>query len=125
MTQFRTMIPNLFSMADRTCLITGGSKGLGRHMAEAFLEAGAFRVYITARNTEVVEATAEELTATYGGDCIALPGDLSTIEDVQHLAAEIGQRESHLDVLVNNAGRGWLARLGELPEPGTRSWTST
>jgi NAD(P)-dependent dehydrogenase (short-subunit alcohol dehydrogenase family) len=118
MTQFRTMIPDLFSMTDRTCLITGGSKGLGRHMAEAFLEAGARRVYITARNREVVEATAEKLTAAYDGECIALPGDLSALEDVQQLAAEIARRESHLDVLVNNAGRGWLARLGELPEHG-------
>jgi len=118
MTQFRTMIPDLFSMTDRTCLITGGSKGLGRHMAEAFLEAGAFRVYITARNAEVVEATAEELTAAHDGDCIPLAGDLSSMEDVEHLAAEVAQRESHIDVLVNNAGRGWLAPLDDFPERG-------
>lgn len=112
------MISDLFSMADRTCLITGGSKGLGRHMAEAFLEAGAARVYVTARNTEVVEATAEELTRAHDGDCIPIAGDLSSMEEVQHLAAEIAQRESHLDVLVNNAGRGWLAPLGDFPERG-------
>ncbi|MDG2026174.1 MAG: SDR family oxidoreductase [Acidimicrobiales bacterium] len=105
-------------MAGRTCLITGGSKGLGRHMADVFLEAGAFRVYITARNTEVVEATAEELTRAHEGDCIPIAGDLSTMEDVENLAAEIAQRESHLDVLVNNAGRGWMAPLGDFPERG-------
>jgi NAD(P)-dependent dehydrogenase (short-subunit alcohol dehydrogenase family) len=112
------MIADLFSMADRTCLITGGSKGLGRHMADAFLEAGAACVYITARNSEVAEATAAELTEAYDGDCIALAGDLSAMEEVQHLAAEIAQREPHLDVLVNNAGRGWLAPLGDFPEHG-------
>ena len=74
-------------MNDRVCLITGGSRGLGRTMAEAFLEAGAFRVYITARDTSAVEVTAEELTAAHAGDCIALPGDLSSVEEVQHLAA--------------------------------------
>jgi NAD(P)-dependent dehydrogenase (short-subunit alcohol dehydrogenase family) len=112
------MIPDLFSMADQTCLITGGSKGLGRHMADAFLEAGASRVYITARNAEAVEATAAELTQAYDGDCIALTGDLSTMDDVAKLAAEISGREDHLDVLVNNAGRGWLAPLGDVPEHG-------
>ncbi|MEQ8839601.1 MAG: SDR family oxidoreductase [Acidimicrobiales bacterium] len=105
-------------MVDRTCLVTGGSKGLGRHMAEAFLEAGADRVYITARNTDVVEATATELTAAHEGECIALAGDLSTMDDVQTLATTISEREAHLDVLVNNAGRGWLAPLGEFPEHG-------
>ena len=112
------MIPDLFSMTERTCLITGGSKGLGRHMAEAFLEAGASRVYITARNAEVAGATAEELTEANDGDCIALAGDLSSMDEVQHLAAEIAEREPHLDVLVNNAGRGWLAPLGSFPEHG-------
>jgi NAD(P)-dependent dehydrogenase (short-subunit alcohol dehydrogenase family) len=118
MTQSPTMIPDLFSMDDRVCLVTGGSRGLGRSMAEAFLEAGALRVYITARKTEVVEATAEELTRAHDGDCIAIAGDLSTMAEVETLAAEIAQRESHFDVLVNNAGRGWLAPLGEFPEMG-------
>ena len=84
------MIPDLFSMADQTCLITGGSKGLGRHMADAFLEAGASRVYITARNAEAVEATAAELTQAYDGDCIALTGDLSTMDDVAKTKATRG-----------------------------------
>ena len=67
------LISDLFSLADRTCLVTGGSKGLGRHMAEAFLAAGAHRVYITARNADAVQATAEALTAAHDGECIALP----------------------------------------------------
>lgn len=108
----------LFSMAGRTCLVTGGSKGLGRHMAEAFLEAGADRVYITARNADVVAATAAELTETHDGECIAIAGDLSTMDDVERLANEMNERETHLDVLVNNAGRGWLAPLGDVPEQG-------
>ena len=109
---------DLFSMADRTCLVTGGSKGLGRHMAEAFLDAGARRVYITARNADVVQSTADELTAAHPGECVALPGDLSTMADIEALVGTITEREGHLDVLVNNAGRGWLAPLGEFPERG-------
>ncbi len=112
------MTSELFSMADRTCLVTGGSKGLGRHMTEAFLDAGARRVYITARDAETLDATASELSAAFAGECVPLPGDLSTLNDVEQLAAEITDQEDHLDVLVNNAGRGWLAPFGEFPERG-------
>lgn len=111
-------ISELFSMDGRTCLVTGGSKGLGRHMAEVFLEAGAERVYITARDAEAVAATADELGGSAGGECVPLPGDLSTMNDVLALAATMNEREDHLDVLVNNAGRGWLAPLGDFPERG-------
>lgn len=112
------MTADLFSMAERTCLVTGGSKGLGRHMAEAFLEAGAARVYITARNADVVEATAQELSTAHDGDCVPIAGDLASMIGVTQLAAAISDREQHLDVLVNNAGRGWLAPLGDFPEHG-------
>jgi NAD(P)-dependent dehydrogenase (short-subunit alcohol dehydrogenase family) len=112
------MISELFSMQDRVCVVTGGSRGLGRAMAEVFLEAGALRVYITARSAAAVESTAEELTRAFDGDCVPITGDLSTLEAVQGLVAELARRESHVDVLVNNAGRGWLAALGEVPEKG-------
>jgi NAD(P)-dependent dehydrogenase (short-subunit alcohol dehydrogenase family) len=112
------MIPDLFSMDDRVCLVTGGSRGLGRSMSEAFLEAGARRVYITARHADAVEGAAVELSSAFDGECIPIAGDLSTMEGVEGLAAEIARHESHLDVLVNNAGRGWLAPLGDFPERG-------
>ena len=99
-------------------VITGGSRGLGRHMAEAFLDAGAARVYITARNEEVVTATADELSAAFAGECVPIAGDLSSLADVERLVGELSANESHLDVLVNNAGRGWLAPLGDFPEHG-------
>ena len=55
------MIESLFSMQGKVCLITGGSRGLGAFMAQGFLEAGAERVYITARKAapclEAAEAT--------------------------------------------------------------------
>ena len=48
------MIENIFSMAGKVCLVTGGSTGLGSYMAQGFLEAGASKVYITARSEEVL-----------------------------------------------------------------------
>ena len=110
------MFQNLFSMKGKICLITGGSRGLGAYMAQGFLEAGAKRVYITARKAEPCIAAAQELSQF--GDCVALPGDISTTEGLTHLVKEITERESHIDVLVNNAGTSWGAPLGQFPEAG-------
>ena len=46
------MFENLFSMQQKTCVITGGYRGLGAFMAQGFLEAGAKRVYITGRKAQ-------------------------------------------------------------------------
>ncbi len=110
------MFENLFSMKGKTCLITGGSRGLGAYMAQGFLEAGAKRVYITARKADACLAAAQKLSQF--GDCIALPGDVATTEGITHLVEEITKRESHLDVLVNNAGAGWGAPFEQFPEKG-------
>lgn len=100
------MIKDLFSMNGKVCVVTGGSSGLGSYMAQGFLEAGAARVYITARSEEKLKDKAEELSQLADGDCIALAGDLSNLEGVQALADTLSQKESHVDVLVNNAGLG-------------------
>lgn len=110
------MIENLFSMTGKVCLVTGGSRGLGAFMAQAFLEAGAARVYITARKAEACIAAAEELSQY--GDCIAIPSDVATKEGMNTLVQTLTEKEEYLDVLVNNAGTGWGAPFGEFPESG-------
>jgi len=110
------MINTLFSMDNKTCVVTGGSRGLGFYMAHGFLEAGATRVYITARKAVACIEAAEELSQF--GECIALPGDISSLDGIQALAAALGEREASIDVLVNNAGAGWGASLEEFPEKG-------
>ena len=110
------MIESLFSMQDKICVVTGGSRGLGAFMAQGFLEAGAKRVYITARKAEACIGAAEELSQY--GECIAIPGDVATSEGLQNLVAELMSREQHIDVLVNNAGTGWGAPFGQFPEKG-------
>ncbi|MBT5005213.1 MAG: SDR family oxidoreductase [Halieaceae bacterium] len=110
------MIENLFSMHDKVCLVTGGSRGLGAFMAQGFLEAGAKRVYITARKAEPCIEAAKELSQF--GECIALPADVSTAEGLTQLVTELNQRETYLDVLINNAGTAWAAPFGQVPEVG-------
>lgn len=110
------MFESLFSMTGKICLITGGSRGLGYQMARGFLEAGATRVYITARRIEACEEAAKALSEF--GECIALPGDISSTETIAKLVADLTELEDHVDVLVNNAGTGWGAAYGEFPEAG-------
>ena len=106
---------DLFDLRGRIALITGGSKGIGRMIAEEYVRRGV-RTYIAARKAAVCRQTAEELSAF--GECIDIPADLSTLDGARGLAEEIGRRESRLDILINNAGTGWVAALDEFPEKG-------
>ena len=106
---------SLFSLEGRVALITGGSRGIGRMIAEGFLRHGA-RVYISARKAEACDAAAEELSAI--GPCVSLPGDVSTVEGANRLAADVAEREPALHILVNNAGAAWGAPYDEFPEHG-------
>jgi len=113
------MLENLFSMKDKVCVVTGGSRGLGRAMAEAYLKAGAARIYITARKADACEQAAAELSGlTDQGDCIAIPCDLSVSEEIARFADTIAEREQAIHVLVNNAGKAWEAPLEQFPEQG-------
>lgn len=110
------MLQNLFSMQGKICVITGGSRGLGSFMAQGFLQAGAKRVYITARKAEACEAAAKALSEF--GECIALPADVASNEGMASLVKALNEREDHIDVLVNNAGTGWAGEFGQFPEKG-------
>jgi len=105
----------LFSLEGRTALITGGSRGIGRMIAEGYLAQGA-RVYISARKAAACDQTAKELSAF--GHCVSLPADVSTLEGAQALVAAYGKHEKTLDILVNNAGAAWGAPYLEFPESG-------
>src|SRR4030095_5307858 len=105
----------LFSLEGRSALITGGSRGIGRMIAEGFLAQGA-RVYISARKADACDATARDLSAF--GHCVSLPADVSTVEGAHALAAAYAKHEGSLDILVNNAGAAWGAPYEEFPESG-------
>ncbi|HEX4110701.1 MAG TPA: SDR family oxidoreductase [Solirubrobacteraceae bacterium] len=100
------------SLRGRVALVTGGSRGIGRMIAEGFVRAGA-RVYISSRNEQACAETVQELSPH--GECIALPADLSSVEGVIGLAGALRDREGALHVLVNNAGRTWGATLEQYP----------
>src|SRR5206468_7204420 len=103
---------DLFSIAGKTALVTGGSRGIGRMIARGFVEAGA-KVYISARKAEVCDQVAAELSRQ--GTCVSLPADCSTEARARRLADALARREAALHVLVNNAGANCGAPLAEDP----------
>ena len=105
----------LFSLAGRTALVTGGSRGIGRMIAEGFLQQGA-TVYISARKAAACDATAAELSKI--GPCHSIPGDVSTLDGIARVVAALKDRTGTLDILVNNAGAAWGAPFDEFPESG-------
>ncbi|MBT5907777.1 MAG: SDR family oxidoreductase [Gammaproteobacteria bacterium] len=108
-------INDLFSVAGKVAIVTGGSRGIGRMIAEGFVENGV-RTYITARKADACAETAAELSKK--GECIALPADLSTKEGREAFVAEITALEAKIDILVNNAGAAWGAPFEEYPDEG-------
>jgi NAD(P)-dependent dehydrogenase (short-subunit alcohol dehydrogenase family) len=103
----------LFSIAGKVALVTGGSRGIGLMIASGYVDAGA-KVYISSRKAEVVDAVAAELSAR--GECISLPADLSTEDGCRGLAERLAAREERLDILVNNAGATWGAPIESFDE---------
>ncbi len=110
---------NLFSVEGKVVLVTGGSRGIGEMIARGYVENGA-KVYISSRKAEVCDRVADELSEY--GTCISLPFDLGGMAGIEGLANAIKERESRLDVLVNNAGATWGAPIDEYPEDG---WDKT
>ncbi len=106
---------NLFSVAGKVAVVTGGSRGIGAMIAQGFVENGV-RTYITARKESELNATAERLSAL--GECIAIVSDLSTVEGIEAFAEQMNEREPKLHILVNNAGATWGSPIDDFPEAG-------
>lgn len=102
-----------FDLTGKVALVTGGSRGIGKMIAEGFIAQGA-KVYISSRKAPACEETAAEL----GQNCVPIPMDVSTVEGCKALAAALAEREPHLDILVNNAGAAWGVEFTEFPESG-------
>jgi NAD(P)-dependent dehydrogenase (short-subunit alcohol dehydrogenase family) len=109
------MLPGIkqFDLTGRVALITGGSKGLGKAMAEGLASAGA-KVVIMSRDAKACAATAAQLRAEYGPASAAIGGDVTSEADcaaaVQQVLAQFGR----LDILLNSAGINTRGPIDEL-----------
>jgi NAD(P)-dependent dehydrogenase (short-subunit alcohol dehydrogenase family) len=104
---------DLFSLQGKTALVTGGSRGIGAMIARGLLEAGA-RVVISSRKQHELDET--KLALSEFGEVTAMRADVSTLDGVEALAAQVAAHFPVLDILVNNAGATWGMPLDDFDE---------
>ena len=105
-------VKELFNLSGRVAIITGGSIGLGRQMAEGLGEMGA-NLVLCARKKERCEQAAEELKH-FGVETLALACDVKNTGDVQGVVEATVSRFGRIDILINNAGTSWGAPVEEM-----------
>jgi NAD(P)-dependent dehydrogenase (short-subunit alcohol dehydrogenase family) len=105
-------VKQLLNLSGRVAIITGGSVGLGRQMAEGLAEMGA-SVVLCARKKERCEQAAQELQQL-GVKSLALGCDVKDPRDVQKMADDVVAQFGRIDILVNNAGTSWGAPVEEM-----------
>ena len=94
---------SLFDLTGKVAVITGSSRGIGRAIALRMAEHGA-RIVISSRKREACEIVVGELEAIYGAGCaLSLPANISSKEDLRHLASAATMHFGKVDVLVCNA----------------------
>jgi sorbose reductase len=93
---------DLFDLHGRTALVTGASTGIGKKVAEAYLQAGA-QVAIAARHSEVLEKVAEELSSA-GGTVVPIRCDVTQPDQVSRMVDQVIAELGGIDIAVCNAG---------------------
>jgi NAD(P)-dependent dehydrogenase (short-subunit alcohol dehydrogenase family) len=106
-------------LTNKTAFVTGGSKGIGKAIAELLAACGA-NVGIMARGREDLEATVAEINSRGAGKALALPGDVSKYEDVGEAIKRTAETFGALHLAVNNAGVA--GEPGLLHETGRENW---
>ena len=111
---------SLFSLANRTALITGASSGLGKHFAEVLAGAGA-SVVVAARRMDRLEAVAAEISAK-GGKALPVEIDVTSEDSVNGAFAEIKEALGRpCDIVINNSG---MSREGWYREQSEEDWNA-
>lgn len=106
-------VKELFDLTGRTAIVTGGSRGIGKEMAESLAEAGA-NLMLCARRKEWLNDTVDEFKER-GFNVAGRICDVSKTEEVATVVQETVATFGSVDILVNNAGTSW----GAMPEDMT------
>ncbi|HTR03794.1 MAG TPA: SDR family NAD(P)-dependent oxidoreductase [Thermoanaerobaculia bacterium] len=93
----------VIDLSSRTALVTGGSRGIGRAVADLLAKAGA-KVALNYRRDEAAANRAVREIRAAGGEAMALAGDVSQVEDARQLVRDVVAAWQRLDIVVNNAG---------------------
>lgn len=106
-------VQELFNLDGRVALVTGGGRGIGKTIAEAFVESGA-KVVISGRREQWLADTAASF-AERGFDCRPVVADISDLEGVERTVQAGLDAYGHIDILVNNAGQSWGQAAEDVP----------
>ena len=104
---------DLFDLSGRTAIVTGGSRGIGKEMAEGLAEAGA-NIVLCARRAEWLEETVNEFQGR-GFRVAGMTCDVAKPEEVQNVVDSTVSTFGSVDILVNNAGVSWGAMPEDMP----------
>jgi len=100
------------NIKNKTAIVTGASKGIGRETALALAGAGA-DVAISARSKDLLEELAAEIKKT-GREAYVFPGDMSKENEIQDFIKQTKDRFGKIDILINNAGLGHFQPVAEM-----------
>ena len=106
----------LFRLDDRVAIVTGGTRGIGRAIAEGLGHAGA-RVVVASRKSDACKET-EEALRSVGIDAAGIACHMGSLSDVRALVASTVERFGAIDVLVNNAANALTEPIGSFTEAG-------
>ena len=121
MSETAPSVKQLFDLTDRVALVTGAAMGIGREIAQGFLEVGA-QVAVSSRNLERAQQSAEELAKATGGEIFAVELDVRDEESVANAFEKVAGRWGKLDVLVNNAGGAPVAENYHVWDRDLNDW---
>jgi NAD(P)-dependent dehydrogenase (short-subunit alcohol dehydrogenase family) len=117
----RERLRTLFDLSGRVALVTGGTRGIGRAIAEGFVAAGA-RVVVASRKPEACAETERHLSAQ-GGEALGVAAHLGELAALRPLVERTIERFGRLDILVNNAANALAQPLGSYtPEAWEKSY---
>jgi NAD(P)-dependent dehydrogenase (short-subunit alcohol dehydrogenase family) len=120
----RTKLGTLFDMTGRVAIVTGGTRGIGRAVAEGFASAGA-KVVVASRKADACAETEAHLKSlTNGsGDVLGVPTHMGELDAVRELVERTVERFGGVDVVVNNAANALAQPLGQFtPEAWQKSF---
>ncbi len=117
-------LDTLFDLTGRTAIVTGGTRGIGRAIAEGYILAGA-NVVVTSRKADACEETAAHLNALADGPgrAVAVPAHMGEVETAEMLVATAVENFGGIDIIVNNAANALAQPLGsQTPEAWQKSF---
>ncbi|WP_070119738.1 SDR family oxidoreductase [Bacillus marinisedimentorum] len=106
-------VKELFNLAGKTAIVTGGGRGLGQQIAEGLAEAGA-NVVVCSRKEDACREVSEELKKI-GAESFAMKCDITNPADIKDVVDATLEKFGRIDILVNNSGATWGAPAEEMP----------